>query len=131
MAMIKKLFNKESQLVHKVENYEYRLNVLDKLPELKQESLDRRLNSKLNDKKFLSSRKLINLEKNSVPSEQLFEMVSKDKYEKLEKKNNLMYRAFRQKVYKEENILDKDYKVVKEVSADGKKKIDDYKKQLA
>ncbi|MCK9198286.1 MAG: ATP-binding cassette domain-containing protein [Bacilli bacterium] len=131
MAMIKKLVNKESQLVHKVENYEYRLNVLDKLPELKQESLDRRLNSKLNDKKFLSSRKLINLEKDSVPSEQLFEMVSKDKYEKLEKKNNLMYRAFRQKVYKEENILDKDYKVVKEVSVDGKKKIDDYKKQLA
>lgn len=107
MAMIN--FNKEQRLATRIQALKHRISITNQLPLLRADKLQAVREQKMAEKANHFAPELLQLERATIPALELFEVDKVKELKKLARQEELAFRAFRQSLYREEKLLDKEY----------------------
>ncbi len=122
--------SKINTLASKIEQLKHKLDLNKALVELEQSKLDDVRKSKVDSFKFKLSKNLLKLERESIPAEELFNVENQKNFVKFDKKLDLEYRAKRQTLRRDENLVDKQNNVTGELSSKAQAELVAFKGEL-
>jgi branched-chain amino acid transport system ATP-binding protein len=121
MAMIS--LNKEQRLANRILALRHRISITKQLPSLRADKLQAIREQKVLAKANRYAPELLQLERATVPATELFLLDKTKELAKLDRQEHLAFRAFRQSLYREEKLLDKDYNPTGDLSKEAQAKL--------